>query len=168
MFQALQKKILDTFGTTFLDDFLGMSLGDFDIFRVLCVTGRASRELLQRKLGLERQGRTGNGERRRRHHFSRRFDVLVDEDISSRIPDVTHGVDIVPWHVGRLAISSAMSSGKSFCAQADLALAVLAAVEIRGTNTINFNVSATCARSVCWLAADHAYTARFALRSSHA
>ena len=77
VFQTLQEKSLDALGTTLFDDFLDMSLEDLDIFCVLCVTRLVIHELLQRKLGFERQGRTGNGERRRRHHFSSRFDVLV-------------------------------------------------------------------------------------------
>lgn len=90
MMQTLQEEILDALGTTFSDDLQDMSLEDLDMFCMMCVTGGASHELLQRKLGLERQGRTGMEEARRCHHFSRRSDVYVDEDVFLGVVDVSH------------------------------------------------------------------------------
>lgn len=102
--QTLQEKILDALGTTLFDDFLNMSFENLDIFRVLCVTGSESHEPLQRKHGLDRQAHASEDEARRRHHFSRRSDVRVDEDVLLRVLDVSYWVDILPGHVGTEAL----------------------------------------------------------------
>lgn len=65
-------------------------------------------------------------------------------------------------------LASLCGLANRFVRRPALALSVLAAVESRGTNTVNFDISATCARRVCGLTADHAYTARFVFHSGHA